>query len=119
MEKDYKKYLNDRDGSKNGTWVIKGETENASFSGTHYMPELAICEGTLEDVCKYAITLKDFYTWGSGGSVEEVPKKKIIKVNEKLLQESGFYDIQKQEKAKKLEFIQKQIAELEEEKNRI
>jgi len=114
MEKDYRNYLNDRDCSTYSTWVIKGESENAGFYGSHYMPELAICEGTLEDVCKYAITLKDFFTWGSGGVIEEVPQNKIIKVNEKLLQECGFYDILKQEKFKKHKLIEEQISDLEE-----
>jgi len=113
MEKDYTKYLKGREGSRKGTWVIKGETKNAELSGSHYRPELAICEGTLEDVCKYAITLKNFFTWGSGGSVEEVPKKKIIEVNEDLLQKSGFYDIQEQERLKKIQEIEERIADLE------
>jgi len=77
------------------------------------MPELAICEGTLEDVCKYAITLKDFFTWGSGGRIEEAPQKKIIKVNEDLLQKCGFYNIQKQKRLKKIQEIEEQIDDLE------
>ncbi len=40
-------------------------------------PQLGIFEGTLEDVLLYVCDLKDFWTWGYGGSVEKVEVKKI------------------------------------------
>jgi hypothetical protein len=57
---------------ESGMWRIRGEDPNCDFGGHHYQPELGIVEGRLEDVIKYAVTLKSFWTWGGGGNIEKI-----------------------------------------------
>ncbi len=63
-----------------GVWEIKGEDPNADFGGSHYEPHLGYLEGKLENVILEAITMKRFYTWGSGGSIIKIEKPLIKKV---------------------------------------
>ncbi len=56
----------------NGTWIIKGESENPDFTGSHYEPTLACVKGTLEKAVNYAVELPNFFTYGGGGRLEKV-----------------------------------------------
>lgn len=55
-----------------GFWKIKGEDPNCDLGGHHYQPELGIVEGRLEDVIRYAVELKSFWTWGAGGDIIKI-----------------------------------------------
>jgi hypothetical protein len=63
--------------TKTGHWRIRGEDPNCDFGGHHYQPELGVVEGTLADVIDYAVSLKNFWTWGGGGDISLVEVKKI------------------------------------------
>lgn len=62
---------------KVGVFRVRGEDSNADFGGSHYQPELGIFGGKFEDVAAYAVELRDFWTWGNGGSIEEIKIKEI------------------------------------------
>ena len=55
-----------------GTWRIFGEDSNPDFGGSHHCPELALVEGTLNDIIDYAVSLPRFWAWGSGGEIRFV-----------------------------------------------
>ena len=55
-----------------GTWRIFGEDSNPDFGGSHHCPELALVEGTLNDIIDYAVALPRFWAWGSGGEIRFV-----------------------------------------------
>lgn len=52
-----------------GIWEILGEDPNCDFGGHHSQPKLKIVEGTYCNVVNYALTLKGFVSWGSGGNI--------------------------------------------------
>lgn len=60
--------------SQEGTWRIRGEDSNCDLGGSHYMPELAIVEGKLEDVIRYGVQLPGFWQWGGGGDFTLISK---------------------------------------------
>lgn len=83
----YKKFLETYSGvellkkhklEEEGIWKIRGEDPNCDMGGAHYMPELGIVTGTLQDVIMYGTNLPSFWQWGAGGSFElvgrELPK---------------------------------------------
>ena len=58
--------------SETGIWKVRGEDPNCDFGGHHHMPELGTFEGKLEDIINYAVTLPNFWQWGSGGDITKV-----------------------------------------------
>ena len=62
---------------KVGIFRVRGEDSNPEFGGSHHQPELGIFRGRFEDVAAYAVELKNFWAWGSGGSIEEIVIKEI------------------------------------------
>lgn len=52
-----------------GTWRILGEDPNCDWGGHHHEPELETVTGTYQNVIEYAMTLKNFFTWGYGGRI--------------------------------------------------
>lgn len=60
-----------------GVWKILGEDPNCDFVGYHHQPYLETVEGRLEDVVKYAVNLKRFYTWGGGGDIVKIEVKEV------------------------------------------
>jgi hypothetical protein len=83
--------------TETGTWKVRGEDDNADFGGHHYMPELGMFEGKLEDIIAYAVTIPRFWTWGGGGDISKVGPP--IKIDS----ESNAKRIAAQEKIAKLE----------------
>lgn len=67
-----RKLLQEHSLDETGYWKIKGEDPNCDWGGHHYQPELGIVEGRLEDVIRYAVELKNFWTWGAGGDIIKV-----------------------------------------------
>lgn len=57
---------------ESGTWRILGEDPNCDFGGHHHEPELGSVTGTYENVVDYAMTMKGFFQWGSGGRIVKV-----------------------------------------------
>jgi len=55
-----------------GTWEILGEDPNCDFSGPHSQPRLMIVTGTYHNVIEYALSLKGFIQWGTGGSINKI-----------------------------------------------
>ena len=53
-----------------GTWIIRGEDDNADLAGPHSTPRIAEYTGTYEEALDYALSLPRFITWGAGGSIE-------------------------------------------------
>lgn len=68
----YKELIKQHSLEEYGVWKIRGEDDNPDLHGQHYMPELGLFEGKLEDIINYAITLKRFWTWGAGGDIIKV-----------------------------------------------
>jgi len=75
----YKKFLETYSGvellkkhklDETGIWRIRGEDPNCDMGGHHYMPELGIFSGTLQDVIMYGANLPNFWQWGAGGNFE-------------------------------------------------
>ena len=64
-----------------GTWKVRGEDPNPDMGGHHYQPDLGMFEGTLGDVIDYAVTLPNFWAWGSGGDITFVPTPRKIDKN--------------------------------------
>jgi hypothetical protein len=62
---------------KEGIFRVLGEDPNSGFAGPHNMPELGIFRGKFRDVAKYAVSLKDFWQYGYGGSITEIVTKEI------------------------------------------
>lgn len=63
-----------------GTWKVEGEDRNPDMGGYHHEPLLGYFEGTLEQVIKKAYTLKDWMTWGAGGSITKIEPEKTTKL---------------------------------------
>jgi len=80
-----------------GIWKVRGEDSNCDFGGAHYMPELGVFEGKLEDIIAYAVTLSGFWQWGAGGDITKTGAP--IKIDS----ESNAKRIAAQEKIAKLE----------------
>lgn len=72
-----KRLLDEYPLNTSGTWRIRGEDPNCDFGGHHYQPDLGVVEGTLSDVIEYAVDLKQYWTWGSGGDITPITVKKI------------------------------------------
>lgn len=66
------------DNDEYGLWVIYGEDSNCDFGGHHYEPELETVEGKFIDVVKHAVSIKRFFTWGSGGNIKKIEYKSIV-----------------------------------------
>ena len=62
---------------KVGIFRVRGEDTNPDFRGSYDHVELGIFRGKFEDVAAYAVELRDFWAWGSGGSIEEIKIKEI------------------------------------------
>lgn len=64
---------------KSGTWNVYGADPNCDFGGTHHNPFLGKFKGKYSDVLRHAVTLRDWSSWGAGGSIElartSTPKK--------------------------------------------
>lgn len=56
-----------------GTWRILGEDPNCDWGGSHHEPELETVTGTYKNVVEYALTLRNFFTWGGGGRILKLP----------------------------------------------
>jgi hypothetical protein len=80
-----------------GVWKVRGEDDNADFGGHHYMPELGMFEGKLEDIIAYAVTIPRFWTWGGGGDIT------LASAPIKIDAQSNALRIAAQEKVAKLE----------------
>lgn len=61
--------LKDYPADDHGTWKILGEDPNCDWGGHHSMPELEVVTGTYANVVAYALTLRGFFQWGSGGRI--------------------------------------------------
>lgn len=68
-------------------WRIRGGDTNADFSGPHYMPELGIVEGRLDDVINFAVLLPNFWAWGPGDIIAIDKPRKIDKNTSKEREE--------------------------------
>ncbi len=55
-----------------GFWQIQGEDPNCDLGGYHHQPDLGVVEGKLEDVIRYAVNLRSFWTWGAGGEIRKI-----------------------------------------------
>ena len=64
-----------------GYWEILGEDSNCDLGGYHNMPLLGIVEGKLVDVIEYAMDLKGFWAWGSGGEIKKWEMPNIVKID--------------------------------------
>lgn len=82
---------------EDGLWKILGEDSNPGLGGSHYEPELGIVEGRLDDVIKYAVDLKGFWTWGGGGRIVKIETP--IRINA----ESNAKRVEAQRKIRSLE----------------
>jgi hypothetical protein len=60
-----------------GVWQIRGEDPNCDSAGMHGKPHICYIEGTYEDAIKRAARAKDFFTFGSGGSIELIVVEKV------------------------------------------
>ncbi|CAB4134218.1 hypothetical protein UFOVP273_29 [uncultured Caudovirales phage] len=83
----YDKFINDSTGkellkkhslNEKGVWRVRGGDSNCDLGGTHYMPELGIFEGRLQDVLEYAVDIKRFWSWGPG----DITKVTITKIDQ-------------------------------------
>jgi hypothetical protein len=65
-----------------GTWEIRGEDPNCDLGGHHHEPKLEVVTGTYKNVVEYALTLPNFFQWGSGGRIIRMdPPADIINVD--------------------------------------
>ena len=60
-----------------GLWQIVGEDPNCDMGGAHHNPDLGIAEGTLSMVIDYAVALRGFWQWGSGGNITKIEVKRL------------------------------------------
>lgn len=91
-----------------GTWRIFGEDSNPDFGGSHHCPELALVEGTLNDIINYAVALPRFWAWGSGGEIRFVNTPvKIVPDTVKKIRE---LQEKKNELRQEIDEIDKQLA---------
>lgn len=91
-----------------GTWRIFGEDSNPDFGGSHHCPELALVEGTLNDIIDYAVALPRFWAWGSGGEIRFVNTPvKIVPDTVKKIRE---LQEKKNELRQEIDEIDKQLA---------
>lgn len=91
-----------------GTWRIFGEDSNPDFGGSHHCPELALVEGTLNDIIDYAVALPRFWAWGSGGEIRFVNAPvKIVPDTAKKIRE---LQEKKNELRQEIDEINKQLA---------
>lgn len=64
--------------TQKGTWIIRGEDDNADLAGPHDMPKLGKVKGTYEQAVDYALDFPRFVSWGAGGSIELVVEEEVI-----------------------------------------
>lgn len=82
-----------------GIWHVRGEDPNCDFGGSHVQPTLGFFAGRLRDVIEYAVTLKDFWQWGAGGSFEQV---NVVKVDDQTAQRMQALKEEKEQLEKRL-----------------
>jgi len=75
--------------NQQGIWLVKGEDSNPDLHGHHHMPTLGYFEGQYADVVEFAVNLKGFYAWGSGGSVELISVQTVDPQTAKKLEEAN------------------------------
>jgi hypothetical protein len=64
--------------SLTGTWVIRGEDDNADLAGPHYTPKLGKVRGTYAQAVDYALSIPSFVSWGRGGSIDLDQEEEVI-----------------------------------------
>lgn len=60
-----------------GVWMIFGEDPNCDMGGQHHQPNLGTVHGKLRNVVNHAVSLANFYSWGSGGDIRKTEVKKV------------------------------------------
>lgn len=90
-----------------GYWRIFGEDPNCDLGGYHHEPELGMYEGKLSDVIKFAVELKGFWAWGSGGRILKIGT--IQKIDAQTTKEVLELKAQKTELESKLQEINEKI----------
>lgn len=86
-----------------GVWRIRGEDPNCDFGGHHHEPELATVEGRLDDAIEYAVSLRGFWAWGSGGRIQKLSAP--IKLDQIALK-------RRTAELKRIEELERELAEL-------
>jgi hypothetical protein len=94
-----RRLLSQRSPSTKGIWRIKGEDPNADLSGPHVRPNLGLVEGTYEEAVEYALTLKGFFSWGRGGSVEPAKIPKVKKIDKESIKQEKIKALEKERSA--------------------
>ena len=105
-----RKLLEQHSLSEEGFWQIRGEDSNADLHGSHYMPDLGIVEGRLQDVIEYAVELPDFWQWGGGGSITKIGT--IPKINKQTNMERANLLKEQQDLEAQLKSVQKRLKEI-------
>lgn len=64
--------------SENGLWLVFGEpaspdTQASAREGLY----LGLLAGPLEEVIRYAVTMRGFYQWGNGGTIQKAAITKV------------------------------------------
>lgn len=66
-----KRFFEKYNPDEHGIWEIYGEDPNCDFGGHHHNPFLGVVEGFAKDVVEYAMDLRGFWQWGSGGYLKK------------------------------------------------
>jgi hypothetical protein len=98
-----------RNPDEQGVWDIHGEDPNCDLGGHHHEPFLETVSGTYRNVVEYAIGLRGFFNWGSGGSikrrnppgnirnVDQLKNPRVLKLeSERLILQDRLKEIEKE-----------------------
>jgi hypothetical protein len=72
------KYLRNRHKSdiyplnEEGIWEVRGEDPNCDLGGHHHEPLIGHFKGKFKNVLEYAVSHKDWFVWGIGGSIKKI-----------------------------------------------
>jgi hypothetical protein len=100
-QKDYERFINCYSGrellathslSETGIWQVFGEDPNCDMQGSHVQPDLGLFEGKLDDVIREAVSLGNFWQWGSGGRIVKKTTPVVKKVKTQTERMSAEYE---------------------------
>ena len=83
-KKNLASFLEHVDPNKISKWNIYAEDANCDLGGPHSNAYIGDYVGTFEEAAEHATSMKNFYTWGGGGYIQEAENQENVFDKKKL-----------------------------------